>query len=117
LRFFGNYVKQSKPIVVFNQDFDEKPHLSVFKYLITDIFSSNYEGGSSESILDHVMSFVYYNSRIWLRVYQIKYLKNLPNIRKKFILLEIGPRITCLLSKAWSNYLKNEIIFDFSNII
>ena len=57
-------------------------------------------------------------SKILLKIYQIKYIKN-SNIYKKsknLVLLEIGPRITMIPLKAWSNLTDDKrIIFNLKS--
>jgi ribosome biogenesis protein BRX1 len=115
-RFLGNCQKWSKSILMFDENFNEKPHLIILKPLLIEIFTSKSRNKLSEPVIDNVISFVYYKSKILLRIYQIKYLKNAYNSKKKnnIVLLEIGPRITFLPIKAWSNLTENkETIFDF----
>ena len=115
-RFLGNCQRWSKSIIMFDESFNQKPHLIILKPLLIEIFTSKSRNKLSEPVIDNVISFVYYKSKILLRIYQIKYLKNAFNTTKtkKIVLLEIGPRITFLPIKAWSNLTENkETIFDF----
>jgi ribosome biogenesis protein BRX1 len=115
-RFIGNCQKWSKSILMFDENFNEKPHLIILKPLLVEIFTSKSRNKLSKPVIDNVISFVYYKSKILLRIYQIKYLKNANSTKKtkNIVLLEIGPRITFFPSKAWSNLTENkETIFDF----
>nr|UXY87374.1 ribosome biogenesis protein BRX1 [Cryptomonas sp.] len=117
--FFGNCSKWSKPIIVFDKYFDDKPHLAILKNIFVEIFTSKSKGKLSEPLVDHVISFVYVNSKVWLRVYQVKYIKNLglddSKREEEVIFLEIGPRVSLIPIKAWSNLKKKQVIFDFTD--
>ena len=115
-RFFGNCIKWSKSILVFDNCFIKKPHLIILRSLFLQIFTFKSKNELSEPIVDNVILFMYFNSHVVLKMYQIKYIKKLSSYRKnkKFVLLEIGPRIIMRPQKAWSNIKTNrDIIFDF----
>ena len=117
-RFFGNCLKWSNSILIFDEYFTKRPHLIVLRTLLVEIFTSKSKNKLSEPIIDNVVSFVCDKSKILLKIYQIKYIKN-SNIYKKsknLVLLEIGPRITMIPLKAWSNLTDDKrIIFNLKS--
>nr|UXY87866.1 ribosome biogenesis protein BRX1 [Cryptomonas curvata] len=115
-RFFGNCLKRSKSVLIFDSYFTKKPHLIILRSLFLHVFTSKFRDKSSEPIIDNVISFMYFNSNVFLKFYQIKYIESLSSLRKNknFILLEIGPRINMRPQKAWSNLkTNNDKVFDF----
>jgi hypothetical protein len=58
---------------------------------------------------------VHDNAKIMIKFYQIKYFRHIKDMEKlnSFILLEIGPRITLLPSKAWLNTTEDKVMFNF----
>lgn len=93
--FFGCLNKWSRPLIVFETIFGERPELKIFKILMSSFFKSNKNDKNISPSSDHLIAFFYVNSKILLRIYQIsKKKKERKNKSKKqFYLIEIGPRV------------------------
>merc|ERR1712128_250737 len=89
LKFNGNALKTSRPLLSFDAQFDEEPHWAVVKELFTQTF------------VDHVLQFSLHDGRVWMRNYQI-ILEGENKVKEdKFApeLVEIGPRIVLNLQR------------------
>lgn len=107
LKFIGNCLLGSRPVLSFDQNFEKMSHLSMIKDLFVQIFNVPYKHSKSQPFVDHVITFTYLDGRIWFRMYQIL-------DQKTITLAEIGPRMVLMplviLSssfhgkKIWSNH-------------
>lgn len=71
LKFTGNTLKGSRPILSFDKSFDEEPHLRLMKDIFSQVFATPNMHPKSKPFIDHVLSFCYVDGRIWFRNYQI----------------------------------------------
>ncbi|KAI9714815.1 MAG: Ribosome biogenesis protein brx1 [Bogoriella megaspora] len=73
LHFTGNCLKGSRPILSFDEAFndDSKPHLQVLKELLSQSFGVPKGSRKTKPFIDHVMSFTLAEGRVWIRCYQI----------------------------------------------
>ncbi|AFP65357.1 ribosome biogenesis protein BRX1 (nucleomorph) [Chroomonas mesostigmatica CCMP1168] len=112
--FLGNCKKWSLSILSFDKNFTNKPHLNLIKKIFTEFFSSKRNNIKAEPFLDHVVSFCFYNSNIWIRIYQITISKNFNknNLSRLENLIEIGPRLNFNVSKIWSDLKKKNLIYN-----
>eukprot|EP00527_Entomoneis_sp_CCMP2396_P000919 CAMPEP_0198142606 /NCGR_PEP_ID=MMETSP1443-20131203/5357_1 /TAXON_ID=186043 /ORGANISM="Entomoneis sp., Strain CCMP2396" /LENGTH=366 /DNA_ID=CAMNT_0043805659 /DNA_START=1 /DNA_END=1101 /DNA_ORIENTATION=- len=103
LRLTGNCLRGSRPMLSFDQSFDQVDHLRLLKGLFVDTFGTPRGHPKAKPFVDRVMSFVYADNRIWVRNYQI--LESQPENAKEAheakkdegrastsSLVEIGPR-------------------------
>jgi hypothetical protein len=100
--FFGNFNKNSRPLVLFDTIFKERPDLNVFRKLILSFFKSKLTQPNLLPSFDHIISFFYIRSKIFLRIYQIcNNKKNQANkkIKNQFCFVEIGPRFRARINK------------------
>lgn len=110
--FIGNAMKWSKPILTFDKNFLNIPHLRLLRSVLSKLVKSKVNHHNSEPYFDHMISFFYYNSKIWFRNYQINFFDKKKNLKKNPIqFIEIGPRFSLFLRKLWGKNL-NEIIYD-----
>jgi len=86
LKFTGNSLKGSRPLLSFDKGFDETPHYLLVKELFSQIFGTPKMHPKSKPFIDHVLSFSIVDGRIWVRNYQI-----IEEAECKSA-LEIGPR-------------------------
>jgi len=86
LKFNGNCLRGSRPILSFDKGFDETPHYLLMKELFSQIFGTPKMHPKSKPFIDHVLSFSIVDGRIWVRNYQI-----IEEADRKSA-LEIGPR-------------------------
>ena len=100
--FFGNFDRNSRSLVLFDTIFKERPDLKIFKKLILSFFKSKLTEPNLLPSFDHIISFFYIRSKIFLRIYQIcNNKKNQTNkeIKNQFCLVEIGPRFRAKINK------------------
>ncbi|KAF7399238.1 hypothetical protein HZH68_007830 [Vespula germanica] len=84
LKMTGNCLKGSRPLLSFDENFNTKPHYSLLKELLTQIFGVPYHHPKSQPFFDHVYTFTVLDNRIWFRNFQI--------LTEDGGLAEIGPR-------------------------
>ena len=69
LKLSGNCLKYSRPMLSFDASFESMPHLKLAKELLSHIFNTPKNHPKSKPFIDHVMSFNYFDGRIWIRNY------------------------------------------------
>merc|ERR1712226_1337042 len=85
LKLTGNCLKSSRAILSFGTEFEESPHLSLFREMFVSVFSTPYGHPKSQPFIDHVFTFSLVDDKVWFRNYQI-----LPDNGG---LAEVGPRM------------------------
>jgi len=103
LKFMGNCLKSSRPVLSFDQSFDSEPHLRLLKELFTQVFGTPRYHPKSQPFVDHVINFSYLDGRIWFRNYQIT--------EESEDLVEIGPRFTLALSRIFSGSFGGPVLY------
>jgi len=103
LKFMGNCLKSSRPILSFDKAFDSEPHLKLLKELFTQIFGTPRYHPKSQPFVDHVLNFSYLDGKIWFRNYQIT--------AENGELVEIGPRFTLALSRIMSGSFGGPVLY------
>jgi len=73
LKLSGNNLKYSRPFLSFDAAFEnpDMPHLQLAKELLSHTFNTPKNHPKSKPFIDHVLSFNYFDGRIWFRNYQI----------------------------------------------
>jgi ribosome biogenesis protein BRX1 len=71
LHFTGNCLKGSRPILSFDNAFEQQPHLKVIKELFLHTFGVPQGARKSKPFVDRVMGFTVADGKIWVRNYQI----------------------------------------------
>ncbi|GAA5971917.1 hypothetical protein JCM3765_002614 [Sporobolomyces pararoseus] len=71
MKMTGNCLKGSRPIVVFDQQFEESPHMKLIKEVLTHIFAVPKTARRAKPFVDHVINFSIADGKIWFRNYQI----------------------------------------------
>ncbi|KAK2196760.1 bifunctional Ribosome biogenesis protein BRX1/Brix domain [Babesia duncani] len=69
--FFGNCLLYSRPLIIFDQSFSTEPHLQLMQTLLTQIFTTPNNHPNAKPFVDHCISFLYFNNKIFVRHYQI----------------------------------------------
>ena len=99
LKLTGNCLKFSRPLISFDKSFNNEPHLVLMKEMLHQAFNTPKNHPKSKPFIDHVISFNYYDNRVWFRVYQVVNQHEEKFTEKddveKLTLIEIGPRF-CL---------------------
>jgi ribosome biogenesis protein BRX1 len=89
LRFIGNCLKGSRPILQFDPGFDQTPSLSVAKSLLQRFFSVPFQERHSKPFVDRTMTFMLEGTTIVIRHYQIQWGEGEAETQ----LAEVGPRV------------------------
>lgn len=98
LKLTGNCLKYSRPLLSFDAGFESEPYLKLTKEMLQQIFNTPKNHPKSKPFIDHVLSFSFYDGRIWFRAYQIvnqheeKFTAD--DDVEKLLLIESGPRFT-----------------------
>ncbi|GAA6032338.1 hypothetical protein JCM8097_008126 [Rhodosporidiobolus ruineniae] len=71
MKMTGNCLKGSRPIVVFDKQFDEQPHLQLIKEVLSQNFAVPKTARRAKPFIDHVINFSIVDGKIWFRNYQI----------------------------------------------
>lgn len=103
LKFTGNCLKGSRPLLSFDKTFDDEPHNILLKELFTQIFGTPRYHPKSQPFVDHVISLSILDGRIWFRNYQI--------VGENGDLVEIGPRFTMILAKILSGSFGGPVLY------
>ncbi|XP_045474275.1 ribosome biogenesis protein BRX1 homolog [Harmonia axyridis] len=95
LKFTGNCLRGSRPLLSFDKQFTESPHYMLMKELLTQVFGVPNKHPKSQPFFDHVYSFTILDNTIWFRNFQI--------LSEDGALSEIGPRFVLNPIKIFSN--------------
>lgn len=113
LKLSGNHLKNSRPVLSFDSQFDEQPHLQVLKEMFIQIFGTPKRHPKSKPFFDHVLSFSVADGRIWLRNCQVV---PDPAAKKKetdaVSLIEVGPRACLNPVKIFAGSFGGAVIYD-----
>jgi len=115
LKFSGNCLKGSRPLVHFDGNFDSEPHLKIIKEMLAQVFSTPNMHPKSKPFIDHIINFYYCDGRIWFRNYQITEEYNPEKEGRNKIdreLVEIGPRFVLKPIKILSGSFFGARLYD-----
>lgn len=84
LKMSGNCLRGSRPLLSFDETFDDVPYLSLLKELFIQTFGVPNHHPKSQPFYDHVFTFTFVDKRIWFRNFQI--------LSEDGGLAEVGPR-------------------------
>jgi len=117
LKFTGNFLKGSRPIISFDKNFDNEPYLRLIKELLSQIFSTPNKHPNSKPFIDHVISFFLCDGRIWFRCYEIAD-EHDPELNKtKRVLIETGPRFVLNPIKILSGSFGGSVLYENANYV
>jgi ribosome biogenesis protein BRX1 len=71
LRFAGNCLRGSRPMVAFDRAFDAAPHWRLIRELLLHSFGVPRGARRAKPFVDHVVGFTLADGRVWFRCYQI----------------------------------------------
>ena len=116
LKLSGNCLKYSRPMLSFDASFESMPHLKLAKELLSHIFNTPKNHPKSKPFIDHVMSFNFFDGRIWMRNYQIlnqhEEQFTAEDDIEKLVLIEIGPRMCMNPIKAFEGSMGGEALWQ-----
>ncbi|XP_076686888.1 ribosome biogenesis protein BRX1 homolog [Andrena cerasifolii] len=104
LKMTGNCLKGSRPLLSFDEHFNKKPHYSLLKELLIQIFGVPNHHPKSQPFFDHVYTFSILDNRIWFRNFQI--------LTEDGGLAEIGPRFVLNPIKIFATSFGGEVLWD-----
>ncbi|KAI9101071.1 Brix domain-containing protein [Phlyctochytrium arcticum] len=112
LRMTGNCLKGSRPLLSFDQKFDEQPHYQLLKEMFTQTFGTPKTSRKIKPFVDHVLSFSIADNKIWFRNFQIVE-KPIPKSKEKEIsLVEIGPRFVLSVMRIFDGSFGGSTLFE-----
>ncbi|XP_022918223.2 ribosome biogenesis protein BRX1 homolog [Onthophagus taurus] len=109
LKMTGNCLRGSRPLLSFDPTFEEKPHYSLLKEILSQIFSVPNHHPKSQPFFDHVYTFTILDNRIWFRNFQI--------LSEDGALAEIGPRFVLNPVKIFSGSFGGVALWENPNYI
>jgi len=115
LKFTGNFLKGSRPLVTFDKSFDSVPHLQLLKEMFSQVFGTPKMHPKSKPFIDHVLMFGVIGTKIWFRNYQIveEYMPHNPSDEKEeTTLMELGPRFVLELIKILDGSFGGQVIYE-----
>lgn len=92
LKMIGNCLKGSRPLVLFDKNFDTEPQYRLMKELFSQVFGTPKGHPKSKPFFDHIFSFFIVDKRIWFRNFQIVF-NSIDKKTEELDLVEIGPRL------------------------
>lgn len=115
----GNCLMGSRPLLVFDKQFDESPELQVVKELFKGVFTVPRGHPKSKPFVDHVMSFFVADGKIWIRNYQITERGHTEKEAEKFakrgdepVLTEIGPRMVLQIIRIFDDSFTGRTLYE-----
>ena len=103
LKFSGNCLKGSRPVLSFDKEFDKTPHMQVVKELFIQMFGTPRYHPKSQPFIDHVLTFSLWDGKVWFRNFQI--------VKENGELTEIGPRFTLTLARIFSGSFCKSVLY------
>lgn len=117
LRLTGNSLLGSRPILHFDKNFDDQPHLKVIKEVFKQVFATPKDHPKSKPFSDHVFSFFVLDDKIWFRNYQmVDKLTSKKNKTEKQ-LVEIGPRFILDPVRIIDGSFEGDVIYNNDDFI
>lgn len=71
LKLTGNCLMGSRPLLIFDESFDSKPHYKLLREMLNQIFAVPCNHPKSKPFIDHAFCFYILDHRIWFRNYQV----------------------------------------------
>jgi len=114
-------MKGSRPILTFDDSFDQLDELKLVKDLFVDLFGTPRGHPKSKPFVDRVMGFYYLDNKIWVRNYQIldedpsnskELAEAKKNIGANTSLIEIGPRFVLDPIRIFAGSLGGQTLFQ-----
>jgi len=113
LKLTGNCLSGSRPMLVFDAEFDTSEEKRVMKELFIQAFGTPSGHPKSKPFCDHVFSFMWCDGRIWFRNFQIVYDADAYQKSKADpIMVEIGPRFCMCPVRILSSSFKGQTLWQ-----
>jgi len=115
LKFLGNCLLGSRPVLLFDKQFDERPHWRVIKELLSQGFGTPRGHPNSKPFIDHLVGFYILDNKIWFRNYQMAETEE--GNKSASQLVEIGPRFVLDPTKIFAGSFAGRTIFQSDTFI
>jgi len=113
IRYSGNCLLHSRPLLNFDKAFDTVPFLKLVKQLLVQAFGTPRNHPKSKPFVDHVASFFYSDKKIYFRHYEVApHSPDDLNDPEKQHLTEIGPRFVLDPIRILSGAFQGECIYE-----
>ncbi|ODQ67875.1 Brix-domain-containing protein [Nadsonia fulvescens var. elongata DSM 6958] len=117
LNFTGNCLKGSRPVLSFDNTFDESPQNKLIKEMMLHTFGVPQGARKSKPFVDHVLTLSIADGKIWFRNYQISETVGVTEDGKKskdteLSLVEIGPRFVMTLITILEGSFGGPVIYE-----
>lgn len=109
LKMTGNCLRGARPLLSFDDKFDNEPHLLLLKEMLIQTFGVPNHHPKSQPFFDHIYTFSYLDNRIWFRNFQI--------LSEDGALAEIGPRFVLNPVKIFDESFTGEAIWENDDYI
>jgi len=118
IKLTGNCLKGTRPILQFDQSFNDTGDGVVMKEMLSQAFGSPKGHPKIKPFVDHIFSFFYTKGRVFFRNYQVSYDGNDGTKSEgEPLLVEIGPRFTLTPIKIFSSSFGGNVIWENNNYI
>ncbi|KAJ3028090.1 UNVERIFIED_CONTAM: Ribosome biogenesis protein brx1 [Siphonaria sp. JEL0065] len=114
LRMTGNHLKGSRPILSFDQSFDnpDAPHLQLLKEMFSQTFGTPKTSRKIKPFVDHVLLFSVVNDVVYFRNYQIVEKTIEKQKEPETSLVEVGPRFTLSIIRIFSGSFMGSTLYE-----
>lgn len=119
VKLTGNCLKGSRPLLAFSDSFESEPHWKLMKEMLTQTFGSPMGHPHVKPFVDHVLSFMILDNRIWFRNYQITYSDAVESHKGPgdLMLVEVGPRFVLNPIKIFAGSFGGAILWENASYI
>ncbi|KAI9339027.1 Brix domain-containing protein [Obelidium mucronatum] len=114
LRMTGNHLKGSRPILSFDQSFDnpDTPHLQLLKEMFSQTFGTPRTSRKIKPFVDHVLLFSVVGDVVYFRNYQIVEKIIEKQKEPETSLVEVGPRFTLSIIRIFSGSFMGSTLYE-----
>lgn len=119
VKLTGNCLKGSRPLLSFSDTFDSEPHWQLIKEMLTQVFGSPMGHPHVKPFVDHVLSFMILDNRIWFRNYQLNF-SGVADSGKgpgDMLLVEVGPRFVLNPIKIFAGSFGGAMLWENSTYV
>lgn len=118
VKLTGNCLKGSRPLLSFSDTFESEPHWKLIKEMLTQVFGSPMGHPHVKPFVDHVLSFMILDNRIWFRNYQISFSTPVESGKPgDMLLVEIGPRFVLNPIKIFAGSFGGAMLWENSTYV
>jgi singapore isolate B (sub-type 7) whole genome shotgun sequence assembly, scaffold_4 len=124
LKMTGNCLMGSRPLLVFDKQFDSSPELQLLREMFKQVFGVPLGHPKSKPFVDHLMSFFVVDNKIWIRNYQISERGHTEHEAEKFAkrgdepqLTEIGPRMVLEVIRIFDDSFTGKTLYENPNYV